>query len=167
MNIIVTGGAGFIGSHTCLVLLEKGFNVYVIDSFENSSPKSLERVIEIFKNKLNKNKNKNQLKIFKGNLSDKGFLKEVFELVINTNKKIDGVIHFSGLKSVANSISNPLMYWRANVLNTINLLDLMEEYNCVNFVFSSSATIYEQKDNLLLKENSKIGPINRQYKIYY
>ena len=80
MNIIVTGGAGFIGRHTCLVLLEKGFNVYVIDSFENSSPKSLERVIEIFKKKLNKNKN--QLKIFKGNLSNKGFLKEVFELVI-------------------------------------------------------------------------------------
>lgn len=158
MNIIVTGGAGFIGSHTCLVLLEKGYNVYVLDSFENSSPKSLERVVELYKN--NKVKPTNELKIFKGNLCDKEFVKQVFKSIVSINKKIDGVIHFAGLKSVTNSISKPLIYWRTNLLSTINLLDMMKEYDCVNLVFSSSATIYDQKDNHLLNEDSKIGPIN-------
>tara|TARA_Y100000994_G_C15662845_1_gene430265 strand:- start:154 stop:1206 length:1053 start_codon:yes stop_codon:yes gene_type:complete len=157
-NILVTGGAGFIGCHTCLALLEKGYTVFVIDSFENSSPKSLERVKELYKAK--KNNLSNELKIFKGNLCDKEFLKGVFEVVKNMNKEIHGVIHFAGLKSVANSIINPLIYWRTNVLSTINLLDIMEEYNCENIIFSSSATIYEQKENFLLKEDSKIGPIS-------
>ena len=130
MNIIVTGGAGFIGSHTCLALLERGYNVYVLDSFDNSSPKSLERVIEIYKRKANLPTN--HLKIFKGNLCDKEFLKESFELIININKKIDGVIHFAGLKSVANSLINPLMYWKTNVVNTLNLLEIMKEYDCKN-----------------------------------
>ena len=157
-NILVTGGAGFIGSHTCLVLLEKGYKIFVIDSFENSSPKSLKRVLEIYQKKTNKSND--QLKIFKGNLCDKNFLREVFQSIKNINKKIDGVIHFAGLKSVAKSIFNPLIYWRTNVLSTINLLEIMEEYNCKNIVFSSSAIIYEQKDNLLLKEDGKLGPIS-------
>ena len=157
-NILVTGGAGFIGSHTCLVLLEKGYKIFVIDSFENSSPRSLARVLELHKKKTNKSID--QLKIFKGNLCDKNFLREVFKFIGNLNKKIDGVIHFAGLKSVTNSILNPLLYWRTNVLGTINLLDIMKEYNCDNFVFSSSATIYDQKENILLKENGKLSPIN-------
>lgn len=157
-NILVTGGAGFIGSHTCLVLLEKGYKVFVIDSFENSSPKSLERVLEIHKKKTNKLHN--ELKIFRGNLCDKEFLKDAFQFFKNTNQKINGVIHFAGLKSISNSIINPLMYWKTNVLGTINLLNLMEEYNCNNLVFSSSATIYERKDNFLLNEDTKLRPNN-------
>ena len=158
MNIIVTGAAGFIGSHTCLVLLEKGHNVIALDSFENSSPKSLERVLEIYR--INSNNQMHNLKIFKGNLCDKSFVKEVFKSLLSANKNIDGVIHFAGLKSVAESIINPLIYWETNVLGTINLLDNMMEFNCENIVFSSSATVYKQKHGKLLKENCKVGPIN-------
>ena len=157
-NILVTGGAGFIGSHTCLILLEKGHNVFVIDSFVNSSPKSLERVREIY---LNQKKNPgNVLKIFEGSLSDKNFIKKVFLKIHELHKKIDGVIHFAGLKSVSQSVADPLIYWRTNLLGTINLLDVMVDFDCNNLVFSSSATIYQEKDDSLLNENSKLGPIN-------
>ncbi len=157
-NILVTGGAGFIGSHTCLALLENGNTVFVIDSFDNSSPKSLQKVIKLHKTK---NYNfSNELKVFEGNLCNKEFIRGVFNFAKSINKEINGVIHFAGLKSVANSIIKPISYWRVNVLSTINLLDIMAEYNCENLVFSSSATVYEQKENLLLKEDSKIGPIS-------
>ena len=100
-NILVTGGAGFIGSHTCLALLERGYNVYVIDSFVNSSPKSLERVINIHKKKY-ADSNLNLI-IFKGDLRDKNFVQKVFSDIYKLNNKIDGVIHFAGLKSVLES----------------------------------------------------------------
>ena len=129
----------------------------MIDSFDNITPKSLERVLELHK-KINKVSN--ELKIFKGNLCNKEFLKEVFQFTKNANKKIDGVIHFAGLKSVSKSVINPLKYWSSNILGTINLLSIMEEFNCNNIVFSSSATIYDRKDNFLLKENSEVRPIN-------
>ena len=157
-NILVTGGAGFIGSHTCLILLEKGYNVFVIDSFENSSPKSLERVRGIYINK--GNNPRNELKIFQGSLSDKNFIKKVFLKIKELYKQVDGVIHFAGLKSVEQSIADPLMYWRINLLGTINLLDIMADFDCNNLVFSSSATIYEERDDCPLKEDSKLGPIN-------
>ena len=91
-NILVTGGAGFIGSHTCVQLLARGYDVYVIDSFANSSPKSLEKVLEI--NQLKKTNFQNKINIFKGDLLDKDFLNNVFLDLAKTNKKIDGVIHF-------------------------------------------------------------------------
>ena len=157
-NILVTGGAGFIGSHTCIALLEEGSNIYVIDSYENSSPKSVERVFEIYKE--NNKKNQNFLKIFKGNICNKQFVKDVFNTLEQKDIKIDGVIHFAGLKSVSESIVKPLEYWRTNLVGTINLLQIMEEFNCYNLVFSSSATVYKPKDNFLLKESSELGPIN-------
>ena len=157
-NILVTGGAGFIGSHTCLALLERGYNVYVIDSFVNSSPKSLERVINIYKKK--HFDSKLNLIIFKGDLRDKNFVQIVFSDIYKFNKKIDGVIHFAGVKSVLESQKNPLFYWKTNVLGTLNLLEIMKTYQCINFVFSSSATVYAQTNNLPLKEESEIGPIN-------
>ena len=157
-NILVTGGAGFIGSHTCLLLLERGYDVNVIDSFTNSSPKSLEKVLEIYK--LNKTYTQNKLNIFQGDLLDKDFLNNVFLDLNKTNQKIDGVIHFAGLKSVSESVSEPLKYWQVNVLGTINLLEKMEEFNCNTLVFSSSATVYAQSENSLLSENSLIKPIN-------
>ncbi len=154
-NILLTGGAGFIGSHTSLALLEKGYSVFVIDSFENSSPKMLKRVEEIYKKK--HKKLSLNLKIFKGDLRDKFFLEEVFSTV-SKYKKIDGVIHFAGLKSVAESINKPLLYWENNVVGTINLLDTMNSYGCRNFVFSSSATVYRERNNYPFKENSPIQP---------
>ncbi len=157
-NILVTGGAGYIGSHTCLTLLEKGFKVFIIDSFKNSSHKVIERILEVYKSS-NKNSNIN-LEVFKGDLCDKDFIKDVFRKIIKENKEINGVIHFAGFKAVAESINKPLSYWRNNFIGTINLLDIMEEFNCDNLVFSSSATVYKPNDNLILEESSRLGPIN-------
>ena len=157
-NILVTGGAGFIGSHTCLVLLERGYEVYVIDSFENSSPKSLKSVLNIYKK--NYQYSTKNISIYKGDLRNKSFIENVFSKIYKSNEKIDGVIHFGGLKSVFESSKNPLLYWSNNVSSTINLLEIMNKYNCHNLVFSSSATVYAQTNNSLLTEESKIGPIN-------
>ncbi len=157
-NILVTGGAGFIGSHTCMVLIDYGYKVFVVDSFENSSPKSIAKVIDIcnFKNK----KSNASIEIFKGNLSDKNFLIDVFSTLEKVNKKIDGVIHFAGVKAVAESVVNPLKYWKVNVSGTINLLEVMKKFNCYNLVFSSSATIYKSEKYSLLNESSEVSPIN-------
>ena len=157
-NILVTGGAGFIGSHTCLLLMQRGFNIFVIDSFINSSPKSLDKVLEI--NKLKNNKFQNILKAFRGDLLDRGFLNNVFLEITKNYKKIDGVIHFAGLKSVEDSIIKPLDYWKVNVVGTINLLEIMSKYNCYTLVFSSSATVYSHNGNNLFSENSLIKPIH-------
>ncbi len=157
-NVLVTGGAGFIGSHTCLLLLEKGYQVFVIDSFVNSSPKSLNKVLEIYK--LKKNNYKNNLKVFHGDLLDKDFLNVVFSQIFKSANKIDGVIHFAGLKSVSDSLKKPLEYWQVNVVGTINLLEFMNKYKVKTLVFSSSAAVYESKRKSVLSENSPLKPIN-------
>ncbi len=157
-NVLVTGGAGFIGSHTCLLLLEKGYNVFVIDSFVNSSPKSLNKVLEIYK--LENKSFKNKLKIFTGDLLDTDFLNYVFLEIIKKYKIIDGVIHLAGLKSVSESLKKPLDYWQVNVVGTINLLSVMSKYDCRTLVFSSSATIYENKGKNFISEDSPLKPIN-------
>ena len=155
MKILVTGGAGFIGSHTCLVLLEKGHEVIVIDSFINSNKKSLERVINLVKLK---NKDIN-LQIINADIRNKGILEKLFVDSLNSDKPINAVIHFAGLKSVKESVRKPLHYWNSNVHGSINLLSIMNKYNCRTIVFSSSATIYGVNDNKL-KETSEINPIN-------
>jgi len=157
-NILVTGGAGFIGSHTCLNLLERGFRVFIIDSFDNSSKKVIEKIEETYKC-INKKRIVN-LQVFIGNLCDKDFVTNVFKEITKQNMQINGVIHFAGLKAVAESIIKPLSYWRNNVIGTINLLEIMDQFNCKNLVFSSSATVYHPMDNLILKETSKLEPIN-------
>ena len=157
-NILIIGGAGFIGSHTCLVLLQKGYKVFVFDSFVNSSTNALKRVLEVSKLK---NKKKDPfLKIYKGDLLNKKLLQNTFNDIYKKHKFLDGVIHFGGLKSVAESIYSPISYWRTNVLGTINLLDIMSRYESKNLVFSSSATIYGSSENSLLKEDSELKPIN-------
>tara|TARA_B100001093_G_scaffold519597_1_gene609381 strand:+ start:165 stop:1220 length:1056 start_codon:yes stop_codon:yes gene_type:complete len=157
-RVLVTGGAGFIGSHTCLTLLEKGYEVLVVDSLINSSIKSLQRVCEIakIKNKLNHER------IFfnKGDLRDKDFLQGVFIHSKKIGKPINGVIHFAGLKAVNESLEFPLKYWDMNVNGTINLLNVMNENNCRKIVFSSSATIYAHSSKSIIDEKSKINPIN-------
>ena len=157
-NILVTGGAGFIGSHTCLLLLEKGYEVHVVDSFVNSSPKSLDKILEIIK--LKNSSIDPKLNIYNGDLRDKKFLENLFFDLHKNNKKIDGIIHFAGLKSVSESVKYPLLYWEVNVIGSINLLEIMKKYNCNTFVFSSSATLYVQKENSLLSESSELNPIN-------
>ena len=157
-NILVTGGAGFIGSITTLTLIQKGYKVTVIDSYVNSS----EIIIKRIKNIINSQcpKYLGNFDNFKGDLRDKSFLEDVFIKKINQGINFDGVIHFAGLKSVKDSITNPIEYWSANIEGTINLIDSMEKFNCKKLIFSSSATIYSLNNNKLINENSRLQPIN-------
>ncbi len=152
-RILVTGGCGFIGSHTCLCLLDKNYEVWVVDSLVNSSHLVLERIKKL------SNKS-NNLKFFNGDIRDINFIRKVFQKAINNNLPISGVIHFAGLKSVAESIEEPIKYWDVNVNGTINLIRVMKESNCRSIVFSSSATIYGIKDDTPIKESFNIDSIN-------
>ena len=152
-RILVTGGAGFIGSHTVIELLELNYEIIIIDSYVNSSIKTLNYYLE-------NNKKKSNIKIFNLDLRDLESIEEIFSIAEKEGKSIDAVIHFSGLKAVGESVSNPLIYWDCNVIGTLNLLKMMDKYECYNLVFSSSATVYEESDSLLLNEQSKIKPKN-------
>ena len=158
MRILVTGGAGFIGSHTCLSLLEKGYEVVVIDSFVNGHQKSLERVIDILR--LNKTIKNINIKIVNADIRDENALDRLFFDYQKSDKPIQAVIHFAGLKSVNESVSQPMKYWDVNVKGSINLLRVMDRYKCRTIVFSSSATIYAKSTDCPLTENSEIKPIN-------
>ena len=158
MKVLVTGGAGFVGSHTCLALLEKGYEVVVIDSFVNGYVKSLERVVEILR--LNKTIENINIQIINADIRDEKALDKIFLDYQISGKPIQSVIHFAGLKSVNESVSDPLKYWDVNVKGSINLLRVMNRYKCRKIVFSSSATIYGNSADIPLKENSEINPIN-------
>lgn len=126
--ILVTGGAGFIGSHTCVLLLEAGYEVLVLDNFSNSKPESMRRVEAITGKKVN---------FVNADVRDRDALRHVFK-----NNAIDGVIHFAGLKAVGESVSEPLMYYENNVAGSVTLAQIMTEFNVHVLVFSSSATVY-------------------------
>lgn len=128
MSILVTGGAGYIGSHTCLRLLEEGYDVIVLDNLINSSEESLFRVQEISGKKI---------KFYMTSILDKDNLDAVF-----AHENIEAVIHFAGLKAVGESVEKPLEYYHNNISGTLVLLEIMKKYNCKNMVFSSSATVY-------------------------
>lgn len=128
MAILVTGGAGFIGSHTVVELLNKDYEVIIVDDFSNSHPAVLERITEL----TNK-----EFKFYELNLLNKDLLRKVFE-----ENEIDAVIHFAAFKAVGESVELPLKYYKNNIISTIVLLEVMEEFNVKKFVFSSSATVY-------------------------
>ena len=157
-RILLTGGSGFIGSHTCLVLLEKGYEIIVIDSHVNSNAKSIERVLKLIK--IKNEKLSRNLNLIEGDVRDNELLKDIFSTYKSQGKNIDGVIHFAGLKSVAESVERPLLYWDSNVHGTINLLKIMESFGCYTIIFSSSATIYGCSNNLFINESSEIKPVN-------
>ena len=142
MYILVTGGLGFIGSHTCVELLNNNYNIIVIDNLCNSKIDVVDKIYQIT--------NRNIL-FFEYDLLDKENIEEVFKTF-----DIDAVIHFAGLKSVGESVNNPLLYYEINLLSTLNLLKVMKEYNCNKIIFSSSATVYGNSTSPLL-EDSKIG----------
>jgi len=158
MKVLVTGGAGFIGSHTCLSLIEKGHDVVVIDSFINSDKKSLKRVLEILK--LNNRDKELNIKVITADLRDEKELENLFSYYQKSGQAIQAVIHLAGLKSVKESLLNPLNYWDTNVNGSINLLRVMNRYKCRTIVFSSSATIYGLSNNKPLKEDTSINPIS-------
>ena len=157
-NILITGGAGFIGSHTCLVFLEKGYNLYVLDSFVNSTKSVFEGIKKILK--LSKKLDKKKLNIFEGDIRDKKFLQNIFKEASKKDQKIDGVLHFAGLKAVGESTEIPLKYWDVNVNGTINLLQVMDENDCKTILFSSSATVYGDKNKVPFEESYLKFPVN-------
>ncbi len=128
MAILVTGGAGYIGSHTCVELLNEGYEVVVIDNLSNSSYEAIRRVEEL---------TGKSISFYEGDILDEAMLKKIFE-----NENIDSVIHFAGYKAVGESVAKPLMYYHNNVEGTVNLCKVMADYNVKNMVFSSSATVY-------------------------
>ncbi len=156
-RVLVTGGGGFIGSHLCISLLKKNLEIIVLDSFINSNKKSLKRVYEI---SIVNNKNALPIKITKGDIRNIEEIDCLFSQSIKEGNPIEAVFHFAGLKSVRESILNPLEYWDVNVNGSINLLKTMDKYHCKTIVFSSSATIYGLSKNCLLHEDSAINPNN-------
>jgi len=144
--ILVTGGAGYIGSHTCVELLNSGYRVAVIDNLSNSKPQALSRVQSIAGQ---------PLEFIRCDLLDKPGLLQAFNHI-----KPSAVIHFAGLKAVGESVENPLMYYRNNIAGTINLLDTMNEMNVKTLVFSSSCTVYGIPQKLPLTEESPLQAVN-------
>tara|TARA_Y100001968_G_scaffold300867_1_gene312680 strand:+ start:400 stop:1446 length:1047 start_codon:yes stop_codon:yes gene_type:complete len=156
MRVLLTGGSGFIGSHIALLLLERGFDVLILDSFINSSSNVIQRI----KKYLDSKDLKYNLETINGDIRDKKKLENIFIDSIDKFKPIDTVIHLAGLKSVSESLSNPLKYWDVNVIGTLNLLLTMKEFECYSLVFSSSATIYGICDSVPIAEDHNISPIN-------
>ena len=146
MKILVTGGCGFIGSHTCCELLDNDYEVVVIDNLSNSKEEVIDKIKEI----TNKN-----LKFYKGDLCDKELVDKIFK-----NENIDAVIHFAGLKAVGESVKKPLLYYRNNIDSTLTLLEVMNKYNCKKLVFSSSATVYGNPKTLPIKEDFPLQTTN-------
>ena len=157
-SILVTGGCGYIGSHTVLSLVENGYYVYVLDSNINSSPAVIKSLIDILRKK--DRSLINNIKFFRGDLRDEKDIEKIFKDAIRKNIYIYGVIHFAGLKSIEESIKSPFSYWDNNVCGSINLLKIMNKFNCKTIIFSSSATIYSYAGNNKIKEDVSINPIN-------
>ena len=157
-KILVTGGGGYIGSHTVYKLLQYGYEVVVIDSFINSNPKSLDRVKLLCQN--NNISSEENLNIYEGDLRDELILEKIFNDAFNIGRPINGVMHFAGLKSVSESVQNPIKYWDCNLVSTLNLIRIMEKFSCNCLVFSSSATIYKSLIHKKIDESSEIKPIN-------
>lgn len=149
MAILVTGGSGYIGSHTVVELLNADYEVVVIDNLSNSSRKSLERVKEI---------TGKEVKFYQTDIRDEEGLKKVFE-----NEKIDSCIHFAGLKAVGESVSKPWKYYDNNITGTLTLLKVMNEYNVKKIVFSSSATVYGKPAFVPITEDCPMGEITNPY----
>jgi len=141
MKILVTGGAGYIGSHTVCELLDNNYEVVIVDNLCNSKKDVIEKIKQI---------TKKDLSFYEIDLRDKEKLNKVF-----VENKIDGVIHFAGLKAVGESVKNPLMYYNNNLISTMTLLEVMQEHNCKNIVFSSSATVYGDQGNPKYVETMK------------
>ena len=146
MKILITGGTGYIGSHTLVELLNSNYEVVCIDNFSNSKPEVIGKIKEI----TNKT-----FTFYEGDVCDKNILERIFN-----EHNIDAVIHFAGYKAVGESVKNPLMYYRNNLDSTITLLEVMKKYNCKNFVFSSSATVYGSPKNLPIKEDFPLSTTN-------
>ena len=149
MKILVTGGAGYIGSHTCVELLENDYEVVILDNLYNSSEKAVNR-IETITNK--------KVTFYKTDLLNKEEMNAIFE-----KEKIDAVIHFAGLKAVGESVRKPLEYYQNNITGTLNLIDVMKKHNVKNIIFSSSATVYGNPASIPITEECPKGVCTNPY----
>ncbi|MEY8469590.1 SDR family NAD(P)-dependent oxidoreductase, partial [Faecalibaculum rodentium] len=149
MRILVTGGAGYIGSHTAVELLKSGHEVIVADNLSNSSEKALDRVKEI---------TGKDLSFYNVDLRDKDALQDLFD-----KEDIDAVIHFAGLKAVGESVSKPIEYYQNNIGGTLNLVEAMRDHGVKNIIFSSSATVYGDPAEIPITENCPKGVCTNPY----
>jgi len=149
-NILITGGCGYIGSHTIIALLEDGYTIHIIDNLSNSSPKVLDRIRMIVDEKAF-----SRIIFYKCDLMDKNSVQKVFDSFV-----IDAVIHFAGLKSVSESVKNPLLYYNTNLISTLVLLEVMTLHKCKSLVFSSSATVYGDPEFTPVNEECKLHVTN-------
>ena len=147
MSILITGGAGFIGSHTAVEFLEAGYDIVVVDNYYNSSPRALERIEAITGKKF---------RSYEVDLCDKDALEKVFI----ENPDIDSAIHFAGLKAVGESVQKPGMYYYNNLVSTLNLVEMLSKYNAKRIVFSSSATVYGMPKTVPIKEDFPLSTTN-------
>ena len=151
-RFLITGGAGFIGSHTCLVLLNEGHSLLVLDNFGNSSPEPMRRVLE-----LAGRQESEALTLVKGDVRSAGDLDRVFDAATGV---VDGVIHFAGLKAVGESVADPLRYWDVNLGGSRCLADAMERHGCRTLVFSSTSTVYGEPETFPLSEDTPTAPVH-------
>lgn len=149
MNILLAGGAGFIGSHTAVALLNAGYEVFIVDDYSNSCAAVINRIEQVTRVKVN---------ACQINVKDKEALNNIFE-----EKQIDCVIHFAGLKAVGESVQQPIKYYRNNLDATLTLLECMQEHGVTNIVFSSSATVYGDVNGIPCRENMKRGNCTNPY----
>ena len=149
MAILVTGGAGFIGSHTVVELLNAGHDVVVLDNLCNSNPKSLERVKEI---------TGKEVKFYEGDILDRDILQKIFR-----ENDIESTIHFAGLKAVGESVHKPIEYYENNIAGTVTLVDEMRKAGIKNIIFSSSATVYGDPAEIPITENCPKGVCTNPY----
>ncbi|MBQ3109613.1 MAG: UDP-glucose 4-epimerase GalE [Clostridia bacterium] len=146
MKVLLTGGAGYIGSHTCIELLAAGHEAVIVDNYSNSKPEALNRIKEI---------SGKDFGFYEADCCDKNALRKIF-----TENKIDAVIHFAGLKAVGESVRIPISYYRNNIDSSLALLEVMEEFGCSKIVFSSSATVYGVPKQVPLVEGMDTGCTN-------
>ena len=150
-RLLITGGAGFIGSHTCVVLLEAGHELVVLDSFANSSPIALDRVSEL---------TGRRVQLIEGDVRDSALMSQLFADSNASGQPIEGVIHFAGLKAVGESVADPLRYWDVNVCGSRALLSAMDAHGCRTLVFSSTSTVYGEPETFPLSETTPTAPIH-------
>ena len=146
MKILVTGGAGYIGSHTCVELLNSGYDIVVVDNFSNSKPDVIDKIKKI---------TGKDFSFYEGNVCDKELLRRIF-----IENEIGAAIHFAGYKAVGESVAKPLMYYRNNIDSTLSLLEVMSEFDCKKLVFSSSATVYGKPESLPIREDFPLSTTN-------
>ncbi len=146
MRVLVTGGCGYIGSHTVCELLKNNYEVVIIDNFSNSKKDVIDKI---------KTLTGSDVKLYEGDVCNKSLLEEIF-----SKENIEAVIHFAGYKAVGESVKKPLMYYENNLISTLYLLEVMKKYSCKKFIFSSSATVYGTPKELPIKESFPLSTTN-------